>query len=77
MRDDRFEHIAHLEIVRIPLVVKNVAARDGGPIQVPDQRLLAKRQVAESVDIQLDHRGFANPLDEILPIGRHGGRRIV
>src|SRR5204862_807760 len=47
--DDGLEHIAHVEVVRVTLVVKNIAPRDGGAVQMPDQLLLIRRQRRKSV----------------------------
>ena len=74
MRDDRFEHVAHLEAVRVALVVVDVAPGDRGLAEVPDQRLLAKRQIAERVRVDLHDGGFADPLEQVFPFG---GRRVV
>ena len=37
VRDDRLEHVAHLERVRVALVVVDVAPGDGRLVQVPDR----------------------------------------
>ena len=71
--DDGLEQIAHLEVVGIALVVKDVAAGNRGLREVPDEDLLALRQVAEAVGVQLDDSGFADALEEVWPADR--GRR--
>ena len=57
---------AHFEGVAMPLVVVDVAAGDCGLIEMPDQRLLAKRQLVEAVRIDLHHRRIVNRLEEVL-----------
>ena len=37
---------------------------------MPDQHLLIERQRGESVGIQLHDRGFVDPLEQILAVGR-------
>ena len=69
MRDDRLEDVAHLEVVRVALVVEDVAAGDRRLVEVPDQRLLAQRQIAEAVGVDLHDGGFADPLEQVRAIG--------
>ena len=66
VRDDGLEHVAHVEVVRVPLVVKNVAAGDGGLIQMPDQDALVDRQRLEPVGVQLHDRRFVDPFEQVL-----------
>ena len=74
MRDDRLEHIAHLEAVRVALVVEDVASGDGRLSQVPDERPVAQRQIAESVRIELDDRRFVDALEQVFSLWRRGRR---
>ena len=48
--------------------------------EVPDQRFLSQRQVAESVGVDLHDRRFVDPLEQVLAVRRCGcgrGGRIV
>ena len=74
MRDDRFEHVAHLEIVRIALVIEDVTAGERRLIQVPDERFVLERQVAEAVRVDLNDRRVADALEQVLSrVGRRRG----
>jgi hypothetical protein len=78
--NDGLEQIAHLEVISMALVVKDVAAGNRGAVQMPDQRLLTQGQGAEPVGVQLDHGRFADALEQILAVRRGGcgrGRRVV
>ena len=72
VREDRFEHVAHLEAVLVALVVVDVAPGDRRLVEMPDQRLFLERQRGESVGIQLHDRRFVDLFEQVLPIG---GRR--
>ena len=56
------------------LVVVDVAAGDGGLIQMPDERLLAQRQRLEAVRIDLHHRRVVDGLEEILALAARPAR---
>src|SRR5207344_397238 len=71
---DLFEQTPHAEIVAMPLVVINVATRQRSPIEVPHQRLVAKRQRIETVGVQLDDGGFVDLLEQVRPLGGYSGR---
>ncbi len=73
MGDDRLEHVAHVEVVRVALVVKDVAARDRGARQMPHEHFVAERQIAEAVRVELHDRGFVDALEEVLPLGSSFG----
>ena len=51
VRDDLFEHVTHDEVVRVPLVVEDVAPRQCGLVEVPDQYLLFAGQFLEGEKI--------------------------
>jgi hypothetical protein len=77
---DGLEQIAHLEVIPVALVVKDVAAGNRGLVQVPDQRFLSQGQGAEPIVVQLDHGRFAHALEQVLAVRRGGcacGSRIV
>src|SRR6202011_5284326 len=65
--------VAHLEVVRVPLVIEDVAARQRRLIQMPDQNLVVQREIAKSVGVELDDGRLADALEEILPL-RRGSR---
>src|SRR5262249_43523495 len=65
----------HLEVVRVALVVKDVAAGDRRLREVPDERLLTQREVPKAVGVDLDDRCFADALEEIRPL-RHPVRSV-
>ena len=75
MRDDLLEHVAHLEVVRVALVVVDVAAGQGRLIEMPDQHLLLERQLLEAVRIELHDRRVVHALEQVLAIRRRGRRR--
>ena len=77
MGDDLLEHVAHLEVVRVALVVVDVATCQGRPVQVPDQDLLIERQRREPVRVQLRHRGVVHSFEQILAIGGACGDSAV
>ena len=66
MRDDLLEHVAHLEVVLVALVVIDVAPGDRRLVEVIDERLLAERQLVEAVGIELHDGGVVDPLEQIL-----------
>ena len=66
--DDGFEHVAHLEVVRVPLVVEDVAAGERRLIQMPDERLLFERQLAEAVRVQLHDGRIVDALEQVLAV---------
>jgi hypothetical protein len=51
VRQDGLEHVPHVEIVGIALVVENVAPCDRGLIQVPDQNALIDGEFFETVGV--------------------------
>jgi hypothetical protein len=74
VRQDLLQHRSHLEIVRVALVVIDVAACQGGLIQVPDEQLLVGRQLVEPVGVQLDDRRLVHALEEVFARLRCAGR---
>ena len=52
------------------LVVVDVAPGDRGLVEMPDERLVLQRQVAEGVGVQLHDRRFVDPLEQVFAIGR-------
>ena len=76
MREDGLEHVAHVEVVRVPLVVKNIAAGDSRLVEMPDQDALIDRQRLETVGVQLHDRGFVDALEQILAFDRRGARPL-
>ena len=75
---DRLEDVAHLEVMRVALVVEDVASGNRGLAEVPDQGLLAQREIAKGVGVDLDDRGLADALEQVFPVGGRrggGGRR--
>ena len=73
MRDDGFEHIAHLEAWRVFLIEKDVATRQRRLVQVPDERLLLQRQRLKAVGVDLYDGRLVDALEQIGPF--HRGRR--
>ena len=69
VRDDRFEDVAHLEVVRVALIVKDVASCDGGLVQVPDECLFPQRQRIEAIGVDLDDSRLVHALRAVFPIG--------
>ena len=69
MREDFLEDVAHLEVVRVALVVKDVAAGERRLVEVPDQQLLIERQVGKAVGVQLRDGRIVNPLEQVFAIG--------
>jgi hypothetical protein len=65
VREDGFEHVAHRQVAGVALVVKNVASRDRRLGEVPHERSLAERQIAEAVGVELHDGGFADALEQI------------
>jgi hypothetical protein len=76
VRQDLLEHLTHVEVVCVALVVIDVAPRDGGLIEVPDERLLAKRQRREPVGVELHDRGVVHALEQVLPFSRRRRLRL-
>ena len=66
VRQNRFENLAHLEPVGRDLVVVDIAARDRGLDEMPDERLLLERERREAVRIDLDDSRLINPLQQVL-----------
>ena len=56
------------------LVVIDVAAGQRRLVQMPDERLLAERQLVEAVRIQLHDRSVVDLLEKIPSIGCYSGR---
>ena len=69
VREDRLEHVAHLEVVRVSLVVEDVAPGERRLVQMPDERLLPERQRAETVGVELHDRRLVDLLEEVTAIG--------
>ena len=65
VRHDRLEHVAHVEVVGVALVVEDIAPGDGRARQMPDERFLAERQIAEPIRIDLDDRRLADALEQV------------
>jgi hypothetical protein len=75
--DDRFEHIAHLERVRVLLIEEDVAPGNRRLVEMPDQRLVLQRQLAEAVGIELHDRASSTQVEEVFAIaGRLSRRRL-
>ena len=70
MREDLLEHVAHLQVVRVALVVVDVAAGERRLVQVPDEHLLIERQRVEAVRVQLHHRRLVHALEQVLAVSR-------
>ena len=68
VREDLLEHVAHLEVVRVSLVVVDVAPGERGLVQVPDQDLLIERQRVEAVRVDLRDRRFVHPLEQVFAV---------
>jgi hypothetical protein len=68
VRQDLFEHLAHLEAVRVSLVIVDVAPGKRRLVEMPDQGLLFQRQRLEPIRVQLDNGGLVYLLDEVLAI---------
>ena len=76
---DLLEHLPHLEVVLVALVVEDVAARDRGVVQMPDQHFLAQRERLEAVGVDLCDGGVADALEQVparLRFNGGSGRRI-
>src|ERR1019366_426158 len=67
----------HLEIVRVALVVEDVAPGERCLIEMPDERLVFEWQLAESVRIDLHDRRVVYPFEQVLAIGLCGLYRPV
>ena len=67
VRQDALEHRAHLEVVGVALVVVDVAAGERRQIEVPGQQLLAQRQAAEAVGVDLHDGHVVYVLEKIPP----------
>ena len=65
MGEDRFEHVAHVEVVRVPLIVKDVAPGNRRPVKMPEQSLLIERQRCEPVRVHLHDGRIIHPLEPI------------
>ena len=70
MRDDLFQHVAHGQVVRVALVVIDIASGERRLVQVPDQNLLIEWQRREAVSIQLRHRRIVHSFEQVFAIGR-------
>ena len=78
MREDLLQNLAHLEVVRVSLVVEDVAAGERCLIQMPDEHLLPKWKRLEAIGIQLDDGRVVDTLEQILTIpGRSGGGHLA
>ena len=51
----------------MPLVVIDVAPRERGEVEMPDEDPVAQRQRAEAVHVNLHDRRIVDALEEILP----------
>jgi hypothetical protein len=71
--EHRFEDVAHLETVRVFLVVKDVAARDRRLIEVPDERLFSQRKVTKALCVELHDGGVVDALEQIFAVGSRAG----
>ena len=74
--EELFEHLPHLQVVDVALVVEDVAPGERGMVQVPDEGLLAQGEGAEAVGVDLDDRRVVDALEQIRALGLDGGRRI-
>ena len=70
--EDLLEHVTHLEVVFVALVVEDVAPGERRLIEVPDQDLLLHRQLLEAVGVELHHGCVVDALEKVLAAG---GRR--
>jgi hypothetical protein len=77
VHDNVLEHVAHLEVQRVLLIVEDVAAGERGLVEVPDEDLLVQRQVAESVRVDLDDGGLADLLEQVDAIARVRRRHSI
>ena len=66
--EDFLEDVTHLEVGGIPLIVVDVATRQGRPVQVPDQDLLVERKGRKPVGVQLRNSGVVHSLQQIFAI---------
>src|SRR6266545_870116 len=71
--NDLFEDIAHPEVVAIALVEVDVASRKRGPIQMPHQNPFLRRELFETICVQLDD-GCVVDLLEAVPALSDGMR---
>ena len=77
VRQDLLEHLTHLEIPLVALVVVDVASGERRLIEVVDQGLLVEGQFAEPVRIQLDDRRVVYSLEQVwarVDLRGRGGR---
>jgi hypothetical protein len=63
--EDGLDDVAHLEVVRVPLVEIDVPAGDRRLIEVPHQHAVARFQLLETVRIELHDGGLADALEEV------------
>ncbi len=73
VRHDLFEHLPHLEAVRVALVIEDVATGQRGVVEVPGEDLLPERQRPEAVGIELDDGGLTDAFEQVDAI-RHQQR---
>ena len=73
-KDGSFKDIAHLETVRVSLVVEDVTSGDRGLVKVPDQGLLFHREVGKAIRIQLHHSRIIYSFQKVFAIRRSVSR---
>jgi hypothetical protein len=78
VREDRLDHVAHLETIRGLLIVEDVAPRDCRLRQVPHQDPLVERPAREPVGVQLHDGRVVDALEQIPPrVGLRGRRGLA
>ena len=53
----------------VALVEEDVAPGNRRLGEMPDERLLAQRQITKTVRVQLNHGGLANAFEQVFPSG--------
>ena len=71
--DDLLEDAPHFEREVMFLIDEDVASRERGLVEMPDQRLLPERQRAEAVGVQLHDGRIVHTFEQILPVGIRRG----
>ena len=69
VRQDLLEHLAHLQVVGVALIVEDVAPGERGVVEVPDERLLAEVKRREAIGIDLGGGRIVNPLQQVRAVG--------
>ena len=67
VRHNRLDDLPHCQRVAVFLIDEDVAARDCGAVEMPDEHLFGQRQVREPVGVQLhDGRSLETDFDRII-----------